>query len=65
MVLVAIWVGKSKPPMNAFLSPMVDQLRKLEKEGGVMHSLPHEKTRACVLAFTMDLRAKVTYTNQF
>jgi hypothetical protein len=59
MVLIALWVGKSKPPMNAFLTPMVEQLSKLEREGGIMHSIPNETTRVTVLAFTMDLRAKV------
>jgi hypothetical protein len=59
MVLIALRVGKSKLPINAFLTPMVEQLSKLEREGGIMHSIPNEITCVTVLAFTMDLRAKV------
>ena len=59
MILLAVWVGKTKPDMNAFLEPLTVQLAILENQGGLLSSINQAHIRVTVLLFTMDMRAKV------
>lgn len=36
MMLLGVWMGKTKPSMNAFLQPLVEELKSLETEGLTM-----------------------------
>lgn len=59
MILIGLWVGRVKPPMNAFLRPLAMQLRQLEKGVRLHDSTREFNARVCALTFTMDLKSKV------
>ena len=66
ILLNAIWFGKSKPGMNTFLKPFVEECKKLEQEGFTIHSEAQtRKVFAVVLSADSPARAIVRNCRQF
>ncbi len=64
VILLAMWFGNKKPPMNAFLDWIISEWTRLEKDGIDVNGI-HYKVRVLVITTDTVARPVIRNTTQY